>query len=128
MAQQQMLLRVCDRCGYTTCDDVLYCRACGLPLHREEDVYRDVALKVAELVVKKQQAYGDSFGKAAEIFKVLYPDGIPVEAYQDALAVVRIVDKLFRIATDKQAFNENPWEDVMGYALLSTVKGGSKND
>jgi hypothetical protein len=34
------------------------------------------------------------------------------------LAVTRIVDKLFRIATDKDAFGENPFKDIAGYGIL----------
>jgi hypothetical protein len=36
------------------------------------------------------------------------------------LAVVRILDKLFRIANDKNAFNEDPWQDIAGYGILGT--------
>jgi hypothetical protein len=34
------------------------------------------------------------------------------------LAVTRIIDKLFRIATDEKAFSEDPWADIAGYAIL----------
>jgi hypothetical protein len=34
--------------------------------------------------------------------------------------VVRILDKLFRIANDKSAFNEDPWQDIAGYGILGT--------
>ena len=42
-----------------------------------------------------------------KILKVLYPNWIKPEQYRDMLAVTRIVDKLFRIATQKEAFGEN---------------------
>ena len=32
-----------------------------------------------------------------------------------------MIDKLFRIANKKDAFDENPWRDIAGYALLSTI-------
>jgi len=88
--------------------------------------FEKIALEIANLVKEKQLAYGDSFGKAKEIIKVLYPSGIPVEAYGDALTVVRVIDKLFRIATKKDAFGESPWKDVLGYALLSLAKEEDK--
>lgn len=88
--------------------------------------FTDAAKEVASLVVEKQKAYGDSFGKSGQVMTLLYPAGIPVEKMDDALTVVRVVDKLFRIATKKDAFGENPWKDIMGYALLSVVKGGKK--
>jgi hypothetical protein len=84
--------------------------------------YVERAQLVGELVTEKQTAYGDSFGKAGAVLQQLYPDGIPLAAYDDALVVVRIVDKLFRIATDKAAMGESPWQDIMGYALLALVR------
>ena len=33
-------------------------------------------------------------------------------------AVVRVLDKLFRIATDRDALGESPWRDIAGYGLL----------
>jgi len=87
--------------------------------------YANAALGVAELVTdEKQKAYGDSFGKSREVIRILYPDGISREQYADALAVIRVIDKLFRIATDRDALGESPWQDIAGYALLATVQGG----
>lgn len=80
--------------------------------------YAKLALRVARIVEEKQLAYGDSFGKCGGFLKLLYPDGIPVEKYTDALCVVRIFDKLMRIATDKDALGESPYADILGYALL----------
>lgn len=84
--------------------------------------YFVMAMDVAELVRDKQAAYGDSFGQSHRIIAVLYPDGIPAEKFTDALTIVRILDKLFRIATQKEAFGEDPWRDVTGYALLAAVR------
>lgn len=83
--------------------------------------YAQEAVNLAELITKKQIAYGDSFGQSKHIIEVLYPKGIPPEQYQDALAVIRIIDKLFRIANDKFSSAEDPWQDIAGYALLSLV-------
>lgn len=88
----------------------------------EHNEYIDAAISTAELVAKKQKAYGDSFGKASKILEVLYPNGIGVEQYGDMLTVVRVIDKLFRVATQKDAFGENPWKDINGYSLLECVK------
>lgn len=81
--------------------------------------FADIAAIIAATVEEKQVAYGDSFGKSGEVLAILYPHGIPVEAYGDALAIVRVVDKLFRIATDRDALGESPWRDIAGYALLA---------
>ena len=80
--------------------------------------YRDIAATVADLVIRKQQQYGDSFATAPKILALLYPDGVRVEQYDALLAVVRILDKLKRIATAKQGDGEDPWNDICGYSLL----------
>ena len=84
--------------------------------------YREKGAEIGKLVDEKQRAYGDSFGKAGNVLRELYPDGIRPEQYDDMLAVTRILDKLFRIANQKDAFGENPWQDIVGYSLLSAVK------
>ena len=84
--------------------------------------YEAVGRMIGELVDRKQRAYGDSMGKAPHILRVLYPDGITVEQYEDVLAVTRVLDKLSRIATDKNAMDENPWQDIAGYGIL--MSGG----
>lgn len=73
---------------------------------------------LGRLVDEKQEAYGDSVRKSGEIMKILYPSGVPVESMKDALLVVRVIDKLSRIATDKDALGESPWHDIGGYGLL----------
>jgi len=88
----------------------------------DENSYYYQAKKTAGLVIKKQKAYGDSFSKSVKVIELLYPDGIKVEQYRDFLTVIRVIDKLFRIATKKDAFGENPWQDVNGYSLLELVK------
>jgi hypothetical protein len=82
-----------------------------------------LAVELGTLLNKKNAAYGDSFLKGGKIFELLYPDGIRCDQYIDALAIIRVVDKLFRIATHKKAFGESPWKDICGYALL-----GATND
>ena len=37
------------------------------------------------------------------------------------LGITRVIDKLFRIANRKEAFGENPWEDIAGYGLLGVA-------
>ncbi len=82
----------------------------------------DLGKEIGSLVDEKQKAYGDSFGRSGEIIRVLYPEGIPLEKLDDALTIVRVIDKLFRIATDRDALGESPWRDIAGYALLATKR------
>jgi hypothetical protein len=86
--------------------------------------YTDLAEKIGKLVDEKNAAYGSSFDQAGDFLKLLYPDGIPVDSYTDMLCVVRIFDKLKRIATRKDAFGESPYGDIVGYGLLGLYKDG----
>ncbi|MBW2675346.1 MAG: hypothetical protein JRD89_18365 [Deltaproteobacteria bacterium] len=83
--------------------------------------YEDVGASIGVTVAAKQKAYGDSFGKAGGLLRILYPDGISPKQYDDALAVTRIIDKLFRIATDKDALGESPYHDIAGYGILGSM-------
>lgn len=85
---------------------------------QQNNKFEVLATEVGKLVDEKNKAYGDSFMKAGEFLKILYPTGIPPEKYIDALCIVRMFDKLMRIATKKDALGESPYRDLMGYALL----------
>ena len=80
--------------------------------------YEEIGGAVGRLVDTKQKAYGQSFDHAGAMLKILYPRGVRPEQYDDLLAIVRILDKFFRIATKKDALGENPWSDIAGYGLL----------
>ena len=88
--------------------------------------FEEIGKTVGSLVEEKNEAYGDSFAKSQEIIKVLFPDGVKPEQYRDMLGMVRVIDKMFRIATDKDAFGESPWKDICGYALLAMANNTTK--
>ena len=88
--------------------------------------FKNIGEEIGELVQRKNQAYGNSFGKSGEILKILYPQGVQPEQYNDMLTIVRVLDKLFRIATDKDALGENPWEDICGYSILAIASRDGK--
>jgi hypothetical protein len=77
--------------------------------------------EIGKLVGEKNASYGDSFAKSGEILAILFPKGINPAQYTDFLAVTRIIDKLFRLATDKNAFGETPFQDIAGYGILGAV-------
>lgn len=79
-------------------------------------------VKLEKLVAEKNKAYGDSIGSSEKIFKLYYPNGIRLDQYSDVLLLVRIIDKLSRIATNKNAFNEEPFQDIVGYAIRGCLK------
>jgi hypothetical protein len=80
--------------------------------------FEKIGCEIGKLVKEKNNAYGDSFGQACKILEVLYPSGIAPHQYRDALAVTRVIDKLFRLSNKKDAFGESPWRDICGYAIL----------
>ena len=83
--------------------------------------YESIGSQIGKLVQEKNEADGDSFGQACKILEVLYPNGISPAQYRDALAITRVIDKLFRLANKKDAFGESPWRDICGYAILGVV-------
>lgn len=85
-------------------------------------IFEETAERIGKLVAEKNTAYGSSFAESHKILQILYPNGISVEQFTDALAIIRVIDKLFRIATAKDAFGESPWQDIAGYGILGTVK------
>lgn len=84
----------------------------------DQMTYVETGAEIGELVERKNVAYGDSFNQSGEILKILYPNGVKPGEYKTLLAVTRILDKLFRIATNPEAFGENPWIDIAGYSIL----------
>lgn len=85
--------------------------------------YEDVGAHIGRLVDSKNRVYGDSFSKSGGILEILYPNGVKPGEYKTLLAIVRILDKLFRVATDEKAFSEDPWKDIAGYAILMVGQG-----
>jgi len=77
-----------------------------------------IALEMGELVTEKNTAYGDSFARSGEFLKLIYPKGARPDQYNDMLAFARMFDKMSRIATNEDAFGEDPARDLVGYAIL----------
>lgn len=84
--------------------------------------YEELGRSVGALVDVKNKAYGSAFDDAGEFLTILYPNGIRPDQYGDALALVRIFDKMKRIATDKDALGESPYRDIAGYGLLGFMR------
>ena len=89
--------------------------------------FAEIGDKVGKLVSDKQLAYGDSFGRSGECLRQMFPEGIVPSQYDDLLTIARILDKLFRIANNPTAFNENPYQDIVGYGLLGMNRHNSSN-
>lgn len=82
-------------------------------------IYEQIGLEVGKLVNQKNISYGNSFARCGEFLKLLYPNGVNPDQYTDMLTIVRMFDKLMRIATDKDALGEDPFRDLAGYSLLA---------
>ncbi|HEY4358234.1 MAG TPA: hypothetical protein VGN16_20985 [Acidobacteriaceae bacterium] len=80
--------------------------------------FQQIGTAAGALVEEKNRAYGSSFATAGAAFRLLYPDGIAPEQIDDALVLVRIWDKMKRIATDRDALGESPYADIIGYGIL----------
>jgi hypothetical protein len=94
----------------------------------ENNPYSAVAAEIGDLVFEKNKAYGDSFKRSCLCVDQMYPYGIPPSQYPHALYIIRVLDKLFRIATDKDAFGENPKRDIAGYSILGVVNDQIKEE
>ena len=88
--------------------------------------YKELGAALGELVSEKQSQYGDSVGKAPALLAVLYPGGIAPHQMTDALLIVRVLDKLGRLAQrgpdGLDRGGESPWMDIAGYGLLGARK------
>ena len=85
---------------------------------QEENKFALLGTECGKLVEQKQEAYGDSFGRSGNCLREMFPNGIMPEQYDDLLTIARMLDKLFRIANNPDAFDENPYRDCVGYSLL----------
>jgi hypothetical protein len=90
--------------------------------------FQQIGTDIGELVQRKNAAYGSSFEDAGKIMAILYPDGITLGQLDHALLTVRILDKLKRVATDKDAFGESPFGDIAGYGILGVYMDLKKKE
>jgi hypothetical protein len=86
--------------------------------------FRELGQELGILVAQKDAAYGQAIPKAAAMLRILYPEGIPAERYEEASLTWEVLIKLCRInCGNKEAFEENPWRDIGGYALQGMARG-----
>jgi hypothetical protein len=79
--------------------------------------FEEVGRSIGALVAEKNAAYGDAVNATAEYLRWLFPDGIPVDRYRDVGLLVRIGDKLKRIANGDRG-EESAYGDIAGYGIL----------
>jgi len=64
----------------------------------QENKIVDASERIRDLVIQKNQEYGDGYPKIEAILKILYPNGIPVDHYKYLPKLERNIEKLCRIA------------------------------
>lgn len=84
--------------------------------------FLDIATNIGKLVGRKDRDYGAAHAKTGAILRILYPEGIKPEQYDDMLSICRVLDKIFRIAVGVNALKENPWADLSGYGILGVAR------
>ncbi len=83
-----------------------------------EGQYEKIGGYIGGLVDSQSRAFMESFRRAADILRILYPIGIKPVQYEEFLAQERVIDQQFQIAAQKTGAGENPWQHIAGYALL----------
>lgn len=86
-----------------------------------QDKYVEKAIEIGKLVSEKNKQYGNAINNVDSILKILYPNGISVEQYKDLSVMVRMLDKMFRIAHGNKG-SENAYNDLCGYGLLMSLE------
>ena len=81
--------------------------------------FAEIGAEIGALVDRKRLAYGDAIAKTGGFLRLLYPDGIRPDQYDEVGIMVRMLDKFSRIATNNDPFGESPWVDCAGYSLLA---------
>lgn len=88
-------------------------------MKNKDDIFMQLATDLGKLLAEKNLAYGDAFSKTTQILTLLYPQGIKVEQFKDVHVLVRMLDKMSRIAQDNDPMGESPYKDLAGYAILA---------
>ena len=95
-------------------------------IQRKANRLRYVGARGTTHTIIKNRKYGDAVRKTTEILKILYPEGIRPDQYSDLLLLVRVQDKMVRIASytpeRREQDDESPWGDVRGYGNLGEEK------
>ena len=87
-----------------------------------QDKFKKITDDLAQILSIKDEAYGNAFDKTTQILSLLYPNGIKVEQYKDLHVIIRMLDKISRIARDNDPLGESPYMDIAGYSILSLAR------
>lgn len=88
--------------------------------------YEMIGQRIGSLVDRKNAKYGDSIHVTGKMLKLLYPNGIELKDYDNVATLVRMFDKMKRIATDNDEDGENPFKDIAGYGILNCERDNNE--
>jgi hypothetical protein len=94
------------------CDDIIH------KVGRVPGKFETVGTSIGSLVDEKNTAYGNAVNKLSDLLTSFYPDGIKPVHYKSLGVIVRILDKLRRIANNPSGDNKDNWNDIAGYSIL----------
>lgn len=84
-----------------------------------KEVAHKKIVEIIDLVEEKNIAYNDSTGKVAQVLQMAFPSGISPERFHDLVIIIQILNKIFRVTGNKDAFQESPYQDIIGYCILA---------
>lgn len=84
----------------------------------ERSIFQKIADDVGHLVTKKNIAYGSAYLVQGKFLRLLFPEGVHPDRYEDLLLIVRIFDKQMRLARRLDMSGESPYQDISGYGIL----------
>jgi selenophosphate synthase len=87
----------------------------------------NIAKELSDLVISKNKRYGNAYLKVSQILRILFPDGIGEDYYDDVTVIIRILDKICRLSSNPTNEDRiNAFTDISGYGLLMVEKYSSK--
>ncbi|MEM0201431.1 MAG: hypothetical protein QXD23_03425 [Candidatus Micrarchaeaceae archaeon] len=80
--------------------------------------YKEITDNIAQLLDQKEQYYGPTYKEIGDVYAQLFKSVKSIDAH-DLLAVVRMLDKIFRIVHSTDGSTKlDAWNDIAGYAIL----------
>lgn len=77
--------------------------------------------QIRRMLLHKNRLYSGSFAKVPQLLLILFPTGIPARLFPHAVSIIRILDKISRLSSDRTEDTESPWIDASGYSILSAL-------
>ncbi len=84
----------------------------------DENDFKRVSEEIVSSIQSQNSETGNCFVKTPNVLRALFPNGIPAGREAEAMALGRIIDKMFRIANNSDNTKAgNLWCELSAYAL-----------